>query len=146
MHLKLVSHYKMSLVILLNLPSECNSATYDTLLTGFHRELNSGCASLKLADVVYIKEWLPVTNLNLENNLLTVCSNHHQCHLDEQGLLHQQLLSSAMIHHSPNGLGRGSPTHTPLQLTSLSFPSCKHLGVLQSCLQSLSCLPNVHLS
>ena len=53
------------------------------------------------------------------------------CHLDVQSLLHQQLLSSAMVQHRGllPGLGGGSPTYALLQPTS-SSPSHRHLGVL----------------
>ena len=51
----------------------------------------------------------------------------YRCHLDVQGLLHQQLLSSAMVQYG--GSAGGAPIHVPLQLTSPSSPSRRHLGV-----------------
>ena len=54
----------------------------------------------------------------------------HRCHPDVQGLLHQQLLSSGPVRWSPSsGLGGGAPMHIPLQLTSPSSSSRRHLGV-----------------
>ena len=56
------------------------------------------------------------------------------CHLDVQGLFHQQLLSSTCCAchvpalWSPSWSDSDSPMHAPLQLTSPPPPSCRHLS------------------